>query len=355
MGQEADENNGGISDNLIQRSNIDHSSGKMKLSDNVIQRAAIASDEGVAVANVSGDVNVEINKILQYQETIYCLLCGVCVVKTGTFRCSSCGRAMCRTHRTGEQAVCSDCGDLQRQNSAVQESFTDKRTRKISFDTAAIQDMKRAQLGNMKASLIMKDDFGVEKVLSLNESGIRNYYRVGRDLTNDIILPEDDLASRNHAQIIPTREGFYIRDSCSTNGVYINKKKITQATRLKDGDVLLIGRHVLYFSERYLAIVYLNGPFKGIVGLLNKIRIKKDFQIGRCHTNEIQITQSDELASRHHARIIYNNGSYFIEDIGSINGTFVDGQEIEGMARLEHGAMIQVGDTRFGFRLENGR
>jgi len=114
-----------------------------------------------------------------------------------------------------------------------------------------------------------------------------------------------------------------------------------------------MGETFLYFSEQYLAVVYLNGPFKGIVGLLGKIRIKKDFQLGRCHTSEIKLDSRDELASRHHARIIYNNGVYFIEDIGSLNGTFVNAEKIEGMVRLRDGDTIGVGDTKIVFQWED--
>lgn len=347
--EEENEHSDGISDSIVQRSNIDSSSGKLKISDSVLQRAAFAGDEGVAVGNAR-DVNVEINKIIQYQETIYCPSCGVCVVKTGTFKCTNCERGMCLTHKISEQAICGDCSDLHRQEQDVQIYFTDKRTRRPSFDTSSILDIGRDSFGTARASLAIRDDFGVEKIHSLDESKMRNYYRVGRDLTNDIIIP-DQIASRNHAQIVPTREGFYIRDSSSLNGVYINKRKVEEA-KLREGDVIFIGDHFLYFSEQYQAIVYLNGPFKGIVGLLGKIKIKKDFQIGRCHTSEIKIDPGDDLASRHHARIIYNNGVYFIEDIGSTNETFVNGEEIEGMVRLKDGDSIGIGGTEMAFRLE---
>jgi len=209
-----------ISDSVIQRSNIDSASGKMKISDSVLQRAAFAGDEGVAVGNAR-DVNVEINKIIQYQETIYCSSCGVCVIKTGTFQCTNCGRAMCLTHKAGQYAVCGDCSELQRQDQNVQMGFTDKRTRKISFDTASVQELRKAPLGERRVSLAIKDEFGVEKLHYLDQGKMRNYYRVGRDATNDIIIP-DQAVSRNHAHLTPTREGLYIRDSCSENGVYVN-------------------------------------------------------------------------------------------------------------------------------------
>ena len=79
-------------------------------------------------------------------------------------------------------------------------------------------------------------------------------------------------------------------------------------------------------------------------------KIKKDFQIGRCPTNEILIDPNNNRASRHHARIIYNNGMYFIEDIGSLNKTYVNNREIDGLMKLHNGDRIGIGATEMVFQ-----
>ena len=46
--------------------------------------------------------------------------------------------------------------------------------------------------------------------------------------------------------------------------------------------------------------------------------------IGRDSTNEVTI--NDAEVSRHHARLTFQGGKYVLEDLGSTNGTFVNGQ-----------------------------
>jgi DNA-binding NtrC family response regulator len=52
--------------------------------------------------------------------------------------------------------------------------------------------------------------------------------------------------------------------------------------------------------------------------------------------------------SRQHARIWHDRGSWRIEDLGSRNGTYLDGRRVD-RAELRHGAAIRVGDTLFQF------
>jgi ABC-type multidrug transport system ATPase subunit/pSer/pThr/pTyr-binding forkhead associated (FHA) protein len=47
--------------------------------------------------------------------------------------------------------------------------------------------------------------------------------------------------------------------------------------------------------------------------------------------------------SRRHARLVFQQGNYLLEDLGSSNGTFVNGQQIRGAHQLENGAEIQLG------------
>lgn len=55
----------------------------------------------------------------------------------------------------------------------------------------------------------------------------------------------------------------------------------------------------------------------------------------------------DERVSRPHARVLSADGGYWIEDLGSLSGTRVDGAEIKGRGRqpLQPGAAVQIGET----------
>ena len=72
---------------------------------------------------------------------------------------------------------------------------------------------------------------------------------IGRDKTND--LPVDDVAcSRRHAEIFSAPDGFYIRDLNSSNGVFVNRVKISNAYHLTHGDRIVIGNLLVYFSHK---------------------------------------------------------------------------------------------------------
>lgn len=70
---------------------------------------------------------------------------------------------------------------------------------------------------------------------------------IGRKSSNDIVI--DNLAvSGNHAKIESVSTTFVIRDLESTNGTFVNKKKVSMHN-LRHGDVLLIGKHDLIFDR----------------------------------------------------------------------------------------------------------
>lgn len=57
----------------------------------------------------------------------------------------------------------------------------------------------------------------------------------------------------------------------------------------------------------------------------------------------------DEHVSRRHARIILISGEYLLTDLGSTNGTVVNGQRINSATVLQHGDVIQMGGTLMVF------
>src|SRR5207244_417627 len=64
--------------------------------------------------------------------------------------------------------------------------------------------------------------------------------------------------------------------------------------------------------------------------------------IGRETDNDVVVTAP--LASRHHARIVPSEGRWFLADLESSNGTFLNGERLLGEARwLQSGDTIAVG------------
>lgn len=71
---------------------------------------------------------------------------------------------------------------------------------------------------------------------------------IGRLKSNEIVLDSSSV-SRVHATIIQGQDGFVLKDLESTNGTFLNGKKISEQL-LKDGDRVTVGTAVLIFKER---------------------------------------------------------------------------------------------------------
>ena len=70
------------------------------------------------------------------------------------------------------------------------------------------------------------------------------------------------------------------------------------------------------------------------------------FTIGRNEAVDLQIDSG--RVSREHAVIRKEAGRYWIEDLGSTNGTFVNGERVEE-APLHDGDILQIADVEFSF------
>lgn len=72
--------------------------------------------------------------------------------------------------------------------------------------------------------------------------------------------------------------------------------------------------------------------------------------IGRSSDADIRI--EDRYASAVHARLYSRGASYYVEDMNSTNGTFLNGGLLDGEAELSDLDEIRIGDTEFRFELQ---
>ena len=85
-------------------------------------------------------------------------------------------------------------------------------------------------------------------------------------------------------------------------------------------------------------LIMRTGPTPGATFILEGDQLS----IGRDSTNEITI--NDAEVSRRHARLTFQGGKYVLEDLGSTNGTFVNGQRLAGPRVLKAGEVVSFGE-----------
>jgi pSer/pThr/pTyr-binding forkhead associated (FHA) protein/tetratricopeptide (TPR) repeat protein len=76
--------------------------------------------------------------------------------------------------------------------------------------------------------------------------------------------------------------------------------------------------------------------------------IREEITIGRTEGNTIRLTEQN--VSRKHARLTLRSGVLRIEDLGSYNGTSLNGSALSGVANLKDGDVILIGDYRLGIQ-----
>jgi pilus assembly protein CpaF len=89
-------------------------------------------------------------------------------------------------------------------------------------------------------SIIISEKGGAER----KEAFDKNEINVGRVQGNDLMLPKGNV-SKHHARLLFRDGRFIVTDLKSTNGTYVNGRKIAQATIVREGDKIYIGDFVL--------------------------------------------------------------------------------------------------------------
>ena len=107
-------------------------------------------------------------------------------------------------------------------------------------------------------AVVVHDPAGTQHVVHL-----RPEVRIGRLPDNDLALVWDADASRRHAHITPTANGWVLVDDSSRNGSYVNGERVADQSALNDGDVLRYGDTVVLFRASADAAVPLHPEVSG--------------------------------------------------------------------------------------------
>jgi pSer/pThr/pTyr-binding forkhead associated (FHA) protein len=148
--------------------------------------------------------------------------------------------------------------------------------------------------------------------------------KIGRDNTNDIIINEPRV-SRNHALITKLDDGSYeVKDLGSTNGTYVNGQRISRHI-LTPGDTLQVASSRVDWEVALKNIAA--SKTEPVIREEPISAIRKTITVGSAEDNDIVL--ENDYVSAHHATIsLMKNSDYFLEDLNSRNGSFVNGTRV---------------------------
>jgi pSer/pThr/pTyr-binding forkhead associated (FHA) protein len=213
----------------------------------------------------------------------------------------------------------------------------------------------------------------------------------GRDAGADVVVGGSDV-SRRHAEIQATPEGYVLND-LSVNGTFVNGERVGRQHLLARADVIRIGHDEFRFyadvatppasrvrrsvppvtapqpptgagarlSDTLLgmpqplpaasvtptqpqaaplaSLLVRSGAMKG-----RRLAVKVPVvNIGRADFNDILI--SDPSVSTSHAKLQRRDDIWMLSDLGSTNGTFVEGERLSGEVPLGPGTTVKFGEV----------
>jgi len=174
-------------------------------------------------------------------------------------------------------------------------------------------------------------------VLEEDRIPIVNHMTLGRHLDNDVLLAGEDVLDY-HLRIEMTDRGPRAVPLGEAS-LRLNGRDLAHHVGLMPGDRLGIGQNDLLLE------VDLVQPPEAEAWRLHArndpsgMALEGSIRVGRAADNELTIR--DDHVSRLHARLTNHQGLIWLQDAGSSNGTYVNGERLAGACRLFHGDEVR--------------
>jgi pSer/pThr/pTyr-binding forkhead associated (FHA) protein len=197
---------------------------------------------------------------------------------------------------------------------------------------------------------------------------------LGRELDNDIVV-DDERTSRHHVELHWDHGHVHLLDRRSMNGTLVNRQTVRGMLPLASGDVIELG------TQRYRIEILPSGPLARYLASTSEVEtaklpgalaerapallpvltlvlhggslpgattarweLREDVTtIGREATRDICLPH--ESVSRQHAQIVRQRAGYFLSDLHSRNGTFLNSQPLTEPRLLHSGDLLRVGEV----------
>ncbi len=192
-----------------------------------------------------------------------------------------------------------------------------------------------AHLVRVTAGGIEEDEF------TLRAHGVTTIGRQGCTIS----FPEDSTLSENHASILHSHDGYFLRDDGSETGTFLILRP-GKSYPIESGDLLRLGQRFLLFHEQ-------NGEY----GFVQYDQTGQPIQrhalsegtvvLGR-QAPDITLDERDMVLSRRHLSLTLKDGTLFAKDLNSLNGTYL---RVRNPVELEDEASFRAGQQMFKLRL----
>ena len=201
---------------------------------------------------------------------------------------------------------------------------------------------------------------------------------IGRDESCDIVIVGMGI-SRRHASVSPVAGGYLLRDE-SANGTKVNGAAVIATYLLAHGDVVQLNDEELRYDVEGSVAVAASGTNSEATQILDLSQVRRSLDstttgrrlsctleivrgpyagatfaldkpvcsIGRAQHNDVIVPA--ESVSAAHATLLRKGASWYVVDLRSANGTFVDGSRVAGEREVASGARLKVGEVELLFR-----
>ncbi len=222
-----------------------------------------------------------------------------------------------------QDGICLDCvDDLEGQYQTLRIQGTDA-TEEPTVVTKP-DGSHGAPVGTEGACLITIHGSSLGKQHGLTEQEMS----LGRSESAGIHINEENV-SRHHARLFRKGNEFFVEDMHSTNGTFVNTRKILNPQSLKDGDLILIGNTILKFvsgsniEHKYHEELYRLATVDGLTQIFNKAflmeKLAEEFNRARRYERQMSLIMFD----LDHFRNLNNRyghvaGDYVLRKIASV-------------------------------------
>ena len=180
-------------------------------------------------------------------------------------------------------------------------------------------------------------------------------FRMGRAQECAVWTPSDSMVSGQHAKVVRLPTGYVLIDLESTNGTYLNGRRIQRAT-LSDGDIVGLGAGGPQIRIQVLS------PERAAVASAATVSIPRFAELAgrktqgsrvRDHVLEAGVSAlgrdpdaavhlDSPIVSRFHARLSRQRDTVTVEDLDSANGTYLNGNRVT-RSEVAPGDLLVVG------------